>query len=218
LSTPKYIQVYSWPTADFCVDPSKAPNTNPVFNFCNLWSNNVTSWVWDFGDNSPVDTSSLEPVHSYSAAATNNEFYRYSICLTVKTKYGCSDTICKSVDLSPEFTFYIPNTFTPNDDATNDLFYGKSQGVKEYNIWIFDRWGNQIWDCHHTGKNTDWDGPGGEGLSSSCKWDGKPKKGGVDMNGGSGKVMEEDVYVWKVQLTDIFGKHHTYVGHVNIIR
>jgi hypothetical protein len=217
LDTPKYIQVYPWPKADFCVAPLQAPATDPVFNLCDLWSSDVVQWSWDFGDNT-TDVTNTDPVHSYSAAIAGNDFYQFNICLHVQNQNGCWDTICKVVELIPEFTFYIPNTFTPNSDPHNDLFFGKGRGIKEYNIWIFDRWGNQIWDCHHADKNTNWDNQGQDGLSSYCKWDGMVVNGGLDMNGNSRQLAQEDVYVWKVQLTDIFDRRHTYVGHVNIVR
>ncbi len=215
------VKVYDWPTANFCVAPTVAPTTDPVFNFCDMWSNDVVAWSWNFGDNDS-DFINTDPQHSYSATATENDFYYYNICIRVENQYGCWDTTCKTVELIPEFTFYIPNTFTPNGDFMNEWFYGKSRGVKEYNIWLFDRWGNQIWDCHKEDKNTNWDSdatvPKQEGLSSACKWDGVVVKGGVDMGGGSKQLAQEDVYVWKVRLTDIFDKKHMYIGHVNIVR
>lgn len=122
------------------------------------------------------------------------------------------------MELVPEFTFYIPNSFSPNGDYANESFFGKGLGVKDYNIWLFDRWGNMVWDCHYTGKNTAWDGNGQDGMPSACKWDGKVASGGIDMSGGSGQVATEDVYVWKVRLTDVFDKKHTYVGHVTIVK
>jgi len=216
------VEVYPWPTSDFCVAPSKAPTTAPLFNFCDMWSADVVKWQWDFGDGSALDTSSTDPIHSYSATATNNDFYKYNICIRVQNQYGCWDTTCHPVELIPEFTFYIPNTFTPNGDHINEMFYGKCRGVKEYDIWVFDRWGNQLWDCHHDDKNTNWDSditnPRQEGLSSFCQWDGVVVKGGMDMGGNSGDLAQEDVYVWKVKLLDIFDKRHTYIGHVNIVR
>ncbi|TAL63356.1 MAG: hypothetical protein EPN85_00235 [Bacteroidetes bacterium] len=215
------VEVYPWPKAEFCVAPTVAPTTNPVFTFCDLWSTDVVSWSWNFGDNDS-DFVNTDPVHSYSATATENDFYAYNICIRVQNQYGCWDTTCKVVELVPEYTFYIPNTFTPNGDFMNELFYGKSRGVKEYNIWLFDRWGNQLWDCYKEDKNTNWDSdatvPKQEGLSSSCKWDGVVAKGGMDMSGGSKQFAQEDVYVWKVRLTDIFDRRHTYIGHVNIVR
>ena len=87
---------------------------------------------------------------------------------------------------------------------------------------LFDRWGNLIWDCHREDKNTNWDSditvPRQEGLASACRWDGIVAQGGGDMSGNSGELAQEDVYVWKVSLLDIFNKRHTYIGHVNIVR
>jgi gliding motility-associated-like protein len=174
--------------------------------------------MWNFGDGSSLDSASTNPVHSYSATATANDFYSYNVCLKIKNQFGCWDTICKTVELIPEFTFYIPNTFTPNGDDANEFFFGKGRGIKDYNIWLFDRWGNMLWDCHYTGKNTDWDGNGQDGMPSVCQWDSKVVKGGMDMNGNSGEIAQEDVYVWKVKLTDVFDKQHNYIGHVSIIK
>ena len=211
------VKAYAWPKADFCVAPLQAPATDPVFNFCDQWSQDVVKWGWNFGDND-LDSASTNPAHSYSATATQNDFYNYNVCLKVQNQHGCWDTICKNVELIPEFEFYIPNTFTPNGDGMNEFFFGKCRGVKEYNIWVFDRWGNQLWDCHKEDKNTNWDGTGQDGLSSFCKWDGVVVQGGQDMSGNSGTMAQEDVYVWKVKLTDIFEKHHDYIGHVNIVK
>jgi hypothetical protein len=222
------INVYAWPKAEFSVTPTIAPTTDPVFKFDSLWSKNVKKWTWDFGDGFRIVDATLDPdkrpVHSYSATATNNDFYKYNICVKVQNEHGCWDSICHPVELLPEFTFYIPNTFTPNEDEgkRNEFFFGKCRGVKEYDIWLFDRWGNQVWDCHKDDKNINWDSdatkPRQDGLSSFCQWDGKVVHGGLDMGGNSRQFAQEDVYVWKVKLLDIFDRKHTYIGHVNIVR
>ena len=211
------VNAYPWPAADFCVAPAKAPATDPVFDFCDQWSSDVVQWTWNFGDGD-TDLVNTDPQHSYASTAFGNDYYSYNICLNVKNQYGCWDTVCHPVELIPEFTFYIPNCFTPNGNFVNELFFGKSRGVKDYNIWLFDRWGNLIWDCHYEGKNTDWDFAGQDGMSSACKWSGPVVNKGADLNGHSGQLAQEDVYVWKVQLTDIFDKHHFYIGHVSIVR
>lgn len=220
IKKPALVTVYPWPKADFCVAPDKAPSTDPVFTFCPQWSPNpgVTNWMWDFGDGSATDSISTNPVHSYSAVATSNDFYSYNVCLKVQNLHGCWDTTCHTVELTPEFDFYIPNAFTPNGDQINEMFFGKCRGVKEYNIWLFDRWGNMIWDCHKTGENTDFDSSGQDGLSSFCYWDGIVQSGGADMNGRSGQLAQEDVYVWKVKLLDIFNRTHDYVGQVSVVK
>lgn len=206
------IDVFAWPVAEFCVSPTQASVNEPNFSFCDLWSGDVTQWTWDFGDYSPMDNSSTDPVHSYSAIATNNDYYTFDICVNVLNVHGCYDSICHTVELIPEFEFYIPNCFTPNGDFINEVFFGKSRGVKEYNIWVFDRWGNLIWDCDYEGKNIDWDNFGQDGMSSACKWNGKVE------GGASNSMVQEDVYVWKVRLTDIFDKKHNYIGHVSVVK
>jgi gliding motility-associated-like protein len=218
LLKPQYIYVYDWPVADFCVTPTLASINDPQFLFCDLWTSDVTNWMWDFGDGTSQDSISTDPAHNYSASITNNDFYKYTVSLAVQNQYGCWDTITHIVEILPEFTFYIPNTFTPNTDGMNELFFGKGRGIKDYEIWLFDRWGNMLWNCDYAGDNTDWDGPGQDGMPSFCKWDGVVVSGGVDMSGNSRQLMQEDVYVWKVTLIDIFDKRHTFVGHVNVVR
>ena len=207
-----------WPDANFCINPDAPVSAqDPVFTFCDLWSTDVVQWTWNFGDNDS-DNVSTDPIHNYSASVTTNDFYSFTVCLNVQNQYGCWDTICKVLEIIPEFEFYIPNTFTPDGDFINETFFGKCRGVKEYNIWVFDRWGNIIWDCHKEDKNTNWDNQGQDGLSSFCKWDGKNQGKGADLSGKSNQLQQEDVYVWKVKLVDVFDKKHTYVGHVNIVR
>jgi hypothetical protein len=40
----------------------------------------------------------------------------------------------------------------------------------------------------------------------------------MDLSGGSGQLAQEDVYVWKVQLTDVFDKKHNYIGCVSVVK
>ncbi|MCE9540275.1 MAG: gliding motility-associated C-terminal domain-containing protein, partial [Bacteroidetes bacterium] len=58
---------------------------------------------------------------------------------------------------------------------------------------IFDRWGDMIF----------------HGKELSDKWDGKANKGGSE--------SQIDVYVWKVELTDVFHKKHNYLGTVTLV-
>lgn len=207
-----YINVFSLPDADFCVTTSQNSINTPYVSFCDLWSPDVVSWVWDFGDNSSFDTISRSPSHDYSAKVSNNEFYSNNVCLYVQNNHGCIDSICKIVEFFPEFSFFMPNALTPNDDNNNDLFFGKGIGVKEYNISLFDRFGNLVWSCSCQGKNTDWDNMGQDGMPSACKWDGSLQRN------KNTETVQRDVYVWKVKLTDIFDKIHNYIGNVTVVK
>lgn len=46
----------------------------------------------------------------------------------------------------PDVTLYIPNSFTPNGDGINELFGAYGVGVKEFNMVIFNRWGEKVFE------------------------------------------------------------------------
>lgn len=204
------IKVYPIPKADFEANPYETGESAPLIQFYDR-SSGADFWRWTFGDNEGAvvqDTS-----HTYKKSGT------YIVWQYVKNQYGCLDSIAKEIVINPEWTFYIPNIFTPGiSSGVNDLFYGKGMGIKEYNIWIFDRWGNQIWSCKESGNSAEWDTRPREGMPSACKWDGRVQPGGMDMNGGSNALAQQDVYVWKVELVDILNERHRYIGIVTLVR
>ena len=52
---------------------------------------------------------------------------------------------------------YIPNSFTPNGDGQNDVFYPSTdQEFIEYGFWIYDRWGTMVFKTNIP--KTGWDG------------------------------------------------------------
>ena len=51
---------------------------------------------------------------------------------------------------------YVPNAFTPNGDLLNDWFEVKGVEIELYQLYIFDRWGNQVFESNDM--NTHWDG------------------------------------------------------------
>ena len=61
-------------------------------------------------------------------------------------------------------------------------------------MWIFDRWGANIFYTNDMTKG----------------WNGK-----VHNYSEEGK---QDVYTWKVKIKDIFSKNHSYVGHVTLLK
>ncbi|MDZ4752557.1 MAG: gliding motility-associated C-terminal domain-containing protein [Flavobacteriales bacterium] len=52
--------------------------------------------------------------------------------------------------------FFIPNTFTPNGDGNNDYFLPVSTQVHEYDLEIFNRWGERLFKA--TNPTIGWDG------------------------------------------------------------
>jgi gliding motility-associated-like protein len=184
-----YIIVFPKPIANYTVNPNPGTVVTPLEYFTNQ-SQDYTKWWWIFGDNSAKDSLNVDPTHFYSdeTAAT------YYSVLLVANQYGCMDTAYVPVEIGPEFTFYIPNAFTPsNNDGINDYFNGIGIGIAEYEMWIFDRWGERIFYTNDINKG----------------WDGKVQ--------GKSPEGKQDVYTWKVKLKDVLGKKHDYIGHVTLL-
>jgi gliding motility-associated-like protein len=185
------VEVYTKPTAEFTPTPNPASVLEPVVTLNNGSSSDVITWNYQFGDGDSISPFTPSPVHTYPSA----EPATFTATLIVSNSNGCKDTVSHEVEIGPEFTFYIPNAFTPNGDGVNDYFFGQGIGIEEYDIYIFDRWGNMIYH--------------GDNIYAS-KWDGRANHG-TD-------PAQQDVYVWKVRLTDVFRKKHTYIGTVTIVR
>ena len=115
----------------------------------------------------------------------------YTIQLIVVTTDGCSDTSYGTVYIKEVYSFFIPNAFTPNSNGLNDFFFPSIEGYKSYTMLIFDRWGLEL---YHGTQNDKWDGT------------------------YNGKVVQEDVYVWKIDAIDLNNKHHQYIGRVSVIK
>jgi gliding motility-associated-like protein len=184
-----YITVFPKPIANYTANPNPSNVTEPLVFFTNQ-SIDYTKWWWMFGDGSPLDSINVDPEHFYSDATAQT----YYSVLLVANQYGCLDTAYLPVEIGPEFTFYIPNAFTPtNDDGINDYFNGTGIGIEKYEMWVYDRWGERVFYTDDIKKG----------------WDGRVQ--------GKSKEGKQDVYTWKVKLTDVLGKKHDYVGHVTLL-
>lgn len=187
----QFVEVFNFPEAEFTASPSPASMLDPTINFSDQSSTDVNYWDWDFGDSTNLASIIANPVHTYSNDAPTT----YLTTLIVRNNDGCLDTVAHVIIIGPAFTFYIPNAFTPgNKDGKNDYFFGSGIGIEKYDFRIFDRWGDMIF----------------HGKSLNDKWDGKA-------NSGS-DTAQIDVYVWKVEITDVLNKKHNYVGTVTVTR
>ena len=182
------INVFPTPIADFLADPWVTDIFNPSIHFYDesVWA---TQWQWSFGDLYSNFSFLQFPDHIYSEPGN------YDV-MQIASNGECSDTIIKTVTILEGFTFYIPNSFTPNADKTNNVFNGKGLGFKkdDFELHIFDRWGKEIFTT------TDPD----EG------WDGK-------VNGKGDKCMN-GIYCYLFKVVELNEIIHTYVGTVMLIK
>lgn len=186
------VEVHSPPLANFSFIPAPSVSLIEPAEFQDLTTGGAMAWWWEFGDG---DTSMIQnPQHYFQDTGT------FIVTLIVLSPEGCRDTIQHPLKVN-DIAFYIPNTFTPNEDDLNEHFFAFGIGITHFELSIFDRWGNLIFDCKV------------DGLPQSlpCIWDGKVK-------GGDQVVVQEDVYVYKVYYVSMDGQDRHLIGNLNVVR
>jgi gliding motility-associated-like protein len=183
------ITVNSLPVASISA-PEVITIMQPEVQFMSTSSDAVT-WSWNFGDlASATNTSILEhPIHIYDNPGT------YCATLTVTNAGGCIsvDTFCVIVE--PEFTFFIPNAFTPDGNGNNDVFTGKGENIQEFEMSVYDRWGELVFFTNDINEG----------------WNGAMRN--------SGELCQMDVYVYNITLREgVKGHRHNYIGKVTLVK
>jgi gliding motility-associated-like protein len=94
--------------------------------------------------------------------------------VTISDSSGCTGTASATITVD---SMIVQNVFTPNGDGINDLLTFNYLGVGEYEVFLYDRWGELIWTT----------------KTPSAGWDGRTK-GGAD--------VPEGVYFVQVNIGD----------------
>ncbi len=71
--------------------------------------------------------------------------------------FNQSDTVIAHF-IKDEFVVYVPNSFTPNSDGTNDVFRPEGNAIDpdQYHLMIFNRWGEKVFETNDMDKA--WEG------------------------------------------------------------
>ncbi len=149
------------PQADYSFYPPVATIEDPVFRFQDASVGQIDHWFWDFGDNTYSDEQS--PFHTYTDVGT------YHVLLVITNDYGCRDSIFKTIIVITPITLFVPNCFTPNGDGKNDRFRVYSENICDFDLYLYDRWGEMIY--HSNDPEAEWNGnykgvPAAEGVYS----------------------------------------------------
>jgi len=155
-----YICVESDPIAAFSFIPGVFGNPSESIYFQN-GSAGASTYSWDFGDG--TFSSLTNPTHLF-----NNTFGGYSITLYAYSNSGCIDSVTNPIAYEEGLIYYIPNTFTPDQDEFNQTWkpvFTSGFDPYYYELSIYNRWGELLWLSNNV--NTGWDGT--YGVAQHCQ-------------------------------------------------
>ena len=195
LSGQGFVTISNAPVADFQLNPNETSILYTTIEMIDKSSESVISWDWDFGDNIGYSLAQ-NPKYTYPESVA-----QYQISLRVADANGCADSTYRILSITDDHWIYIPNSFSPNSDAINDLFYISYHGIREssFTINIYNR-SNEV--VYSTKNIFD--------LSIDNGWDGTHQSKGFKLPFGT--------YVYEVSYQDIEGWKYFKQGGINIIR
>ena len=180
-----YVDAHPQTVAIFTPTPKFTTLAAPHITFDAVGGDTSWTYNWTFGDG--YSATGASTMHDYTAVN------KYEVCLYTTNIYNCSDTLCDSVDVRSDFSFYVPNVFTPNNDQVNEVFTPMGRSFQDYDLTIFDRWGRTVF----------------RSKDIRFSWDGKLS---------SGELAPVGVYVYVIDLRDLDGIKHEFIGNVALIR
>ncbi|MEM7162090.1 MAG: PKD domain-containing protein, partial [Bacteroidota bacterium] len=176
---PNLINVDPSPEASFFIsdhqvdilDPSievTAEHSNPLWS-CEYWVSDSTSYQDCFFE------------HEFDSPGN------YTVLMTVINEFGCESRAIQDVLVTGSL-FWAPNAITMNGDGLNDFFKPIVLGAEEYELIVFDRWGQEM-------------------FSSS-----DPNEAWIP------EYAHPGIYVFKAMVKEAGTLVHEYTGHFTLIR
>ncbi|MDI1353429.1 MAG: gliding motility-associated C-terminal domain-containing protein [bacterium] len=107
-------------------------------------------------------------------------------------EFGCTATDDICIQVTEDFTFYIPNTFSPNNDGLNDVFLIFGENISSVSMEIYDRWGTRVFQSNDV----------------KIGWDGRYK----------GEGCKVDVYTYVISYKGLNRKLYSRTGNVNLVK
>lgn len=182
------VKVYPIPTVNAGAD--KTINVGQMVDLIPAISNDVTSVLW-------TPTGSIFRNNFPAITVKPNETTEYTV--EVKNPGGCKSTdkvtvfvVCNGANV------FIPNTFSPNGDGSNDIFYPRGTGLFSIKtLRIFSRWGEIVYEKNGFMPN-----------DASAGWNGTFK----------GVKLTPDVYVYTIDIICDNSTIMTFKGNVALIQ
>ena len=141
ISGSAFVKVIQKPSIQLFVSNDTISITSPKVSFQLISDKTLKSQLWDFGDGSPI-TNKNNPTHLYSIENQTNSGKYFLSDLVVEDVDGCFDTISYYIFLETDHYFWLPNSFSPNNDNKNDKFCLYYDGIRDksflFNVFSLD--------------------------------------------------------------------------------
>ncbi|MCA6435254.1 MAG: gliding motility-associated C-terminal domain-containing protein [Bacteroidetes bacterium] len=178
------IEIFNTPTADFSYSTLNSwVNGEVKFSDASTGAT-INNWDWNFHNAANYQTQQVNYTYQDSGS--------YNVSLTVMSINGCKSSVTKKIVIEDENLIYVPNAFTPNGDGSNDVFMAVSRSQIKFEMQIFNRGGQLIFQSSDINKG----------------WDGTFK----------GQLAENNVYVYKITYITKNSKAKTITGSVTLVR
>ncbi len=112
--------------------------------------------------------------------------------LTVIYNKGCIAKSNATVFVDGKRELFVPNVFSPNNDGANDVFAVYGFGIRDFDLKIFNRWGEKVFET----------------TTQGVGWDGSFK----------GKMQNPEVYTYLLDIVYLDGKKTMQTGTVTMVR
>lgn len=190
-SFPNIVESIAIPTASFTMSSNPTTIFETAIQMQDNSSPGSVYWEWSAPDATPSTSTSQNPTFNFPEGYTGE----YPIQLIVTTEEGCVDTVVNILTVNSDIIFYAPNVFTPDGDEHNQTWQFYVNGIDIYNfeLQIFNRWGEMIWESH----------------DPQVAWDGTY----------NGNILPDGIYTWRASVKDIYtDEKRAFGGFITLVR
>ncbi len=182
-----FICVLETPDAEIGLSPNYVGIASPDVEITNLTTGGDT-YSWSFGDT--VVYNYFQPgIVTYPTYVSD----QYYVSLIAYNENGCVDSTFRIINFDNSLVIYVPNVFTPDGDEFNNVFKPIfAAPVASYNLKIYDRWGEILFESNDT----------------EVGWDGTY----------NGTLVQDGAYTWDILVTTFETRTYRKQGTVSILK
>jgi len=182
------VSVFNYPTIN--LGPDVTINVGGSYQIPGSGSADIVSINW-------LPTTALSCTNCLSPLATPKKTTTYVSTVVNNGTCATSDSLTITV-ICNNTNFFVPNTFSPNGDGMNDVFFVRGKGLNIIpSMIIYNRWGQIVFEKRDFAPN-----------DPSVGWDGN----------FNGTKAPSDVYIYTIEIICDNSTLIPYHGNITLIR